>query len=82
MATQCRQFWYMRDTIYHTTTTHLSLWDRVKVLLGQPVAVNSEITVEILPTAVIIVKKSATSNVPPLFPRHEKGQGEVLEVGS
>lgn len=74
MATACRHFWYMRDIIHHTTTTHLSFWDRVKVLIGRPVVVRSEIVVDIHPTAVIIAKKSATASVPPILDLREKGQ--------
>lgn len=59
----------MRDIIFHTTTTHLSLWDRLKVLMGKPVIVKSEITCEVLRSAeyIVVIKESAKSHVPSLL---------------
>lgn len=66
----------MRDTIYHNTTTHLSFWNRVKVLLGKPVIVESEIIVE-TPCENgflrIVGKGVSRPIIPSLFPKKQKG---------
>lgn len=78
----------MRDTMFHTTTTRLSFWNRVKVLLGRPVIVKSEIDFEVDCEAEYfgILKQSAYTSVPPLIPRawiysRPRGEGEIQHLG-
>jgi hypothetical protein len=76
----------MNDVIYHTTTTKFKLIDRVKILLGSNVQVNSEI--ECRNESVLVVKSSANANIvlpvwlQKLRQRFFKGQGEVITTGA
>lgn len=52
------------DVIHHRTITHISFWDRVKILLGRTLMVESEIyTKEVCN----VVASESKPHIPPLF---------------
>ncbi len=57
--------------IHHTTVTMLSWWDRIKVLLGRKIIIDSDIICEQGDVRVIV--SSAKTKVEPLFRRKPKG---------
>lgn len=59
------------DVVYHCTTTRFSFWDRIKILLGKPVIVDSEIYT--LNEEVVILGSQSKSYVPVLIPKKQKG---------
>lgn len=63
------------DVIHHTTTTHLNFWDRIKVLLGKEIIVQSEIYTQ--HEHCIVVGSEAKGFVPRLIPKKQKGGFEI-----
>lgn len=53
------------EVIHHTTTSHFTTWERIKILFGKPVIVTSELYTT--DEKVIIVGAKAISSVPALY---------------
>lgn len=68
-----------RDEIYHNTVTVLDFWDRIRVLFGKPIRINSTIYTR---DAVDVVGCFAKPTVDKIFKRKskggEKGCGEII----
>lgn len=58
------------DVIHHTTDTRFSFWDRIKILLGKTVYINSEIYCK---EEVSVVASEANTHVARLLPSKPKG---------
>ena len=66
----------MKDVIYHNTTTKFKFWDRLRILVGQPVHVNSEIERE---DKEVTGRATAKSYVPKLFQKKIPGLKEATK---
>jgi len=70
-----REFEY-GDEVIHTTTTFLGFWDRIKVLFGKPVIVQSSIYCK--EPVVSVMGSEARTTVPRFIQRKQKGGFECL----
>ncbi len=59
------------DVVFHTTRTKFRMWDRIKILLGKEVVIESELYT--MHEHCKIAGSKAKGYVPKLFPSKEKG---------
>lgn len=65
-----------RDMIKHTVQAKFTMWQRIKILFGKPVYINSSIYLKERGT--VVVASEASNHVPPLF-RSKKAKQQIID---
>lgn len=63
----------MKETIHHNTKTHLSFLDRLRVLLGKPIMVDSTIDVRYNDGEIEVLRSASRTRVSKIWKRKRKG---------